>query len=149
MKNNVLCDIIQRIWFLSATEPGSVHDKKIADEYPLQLPSGSVLRQDTGFLGHQPAGMLVEMPYKTPRKSELSFTQRLYNQMVSGERVVVQHANSGIKRLRIVKDTIRLHGWWLRDTVLSVACGLHNLRVMSPHRGYLAQACVINQNKSQ
>lgn len=149
MKNNVLCDSIQRIWFLSATESGSVHDKKIADEYPLCLPEGSVLRQDTGFLGHQPAGLLVEMPYKTPRKGELSFSQRLYNRMVSGERVVIEHANSGIKRLRMVKDTIRLHGWWVRDIVLEVACGLHNLRVMSPHRGYLAQACVIKQNKSQ
>ena len=149
MKNNVLCDTIQRIWFLSATEAGSVHDKKVADEYPLHLPQGSVLGQDTGFLGYEPAGVLIEMPYKTPPRGELSFTQRLYNRMVSSERVVVEHANSGIKRLRMVKDMIRLHGWWLRDTVLGVACGLHNLRVMSPHRGYVAQACVIEQNKFQ
>ena len=149
VKNNLLCDIVQRIWFVSASEGGSVHDKKLADEYELMLPAGSVLRQDTGFVGHQPAGVVVEMPHKTPKGGELSFSQRLYNRLLSGERVVIEHANSGVKRLRILKDTVRLHGREVRDTLLMVGCGLHNLRVMSPQRGYLAQAYVNKQNHSQ
>jgi hypothetical protein len=149
VKNNLLCDIVQRIWFMSASEAGSVHDKKLADEYPLLLPAGSVLRQDTGFLGHYPAGVLVEQPYKTPRGGELSFSQRLYNRMLSGERVVIEHANSGVKRLRMLKDTVRLHGRSVRDSLLEIGCGLHNLRVMSPHRSYLAQAYVSKPNQSQ
>jgi len=39
----------------------------MADEYPLLLPVGSVLRQNLGLLGHAPAGVLVEMPHKKPR----------------------------------------------------------------------------------
>jgi len=53
-----------------------VHDKKIADEYPLHLPAGSVLRQDLGFLGHYPPGVVVEMPHKKPPKQELTFSQK-------------------------------------------------------------------------
>ena len=119
-------------------ESGRVHDKKLADEYPLLLPVGSVLRQDLGFLGHYPPGVLVEMPHKKPPKGGLTFSQRLYNQMLSSLRVVIEHVHSGIKRLRVVRDKLRLRGDWFRDTVMVVACGLHNLRVRSPHRAYLA-----------
>ena len=52
-----------------------MHDKKIADDYPLCLPAGSVLRQDLGFLGHSPPGVVVEMPQKKPPKQELTFSQ--------------------------------------------------------------------------
>ena len=133
-----LCDHTQYVYFLSGTEGGRVHDKKMADAYPLQLPAGSVLRQDLGLLGHVPAGVVVEMPHKKPPKQELTFSQTLYNQMLSPLRVVIEHAHSGIKRLRIVRDTLRLRGEWVRDTVMEVACGLHNLRVRSALRAYPA-----------
>ena len=136
IKNNVLCDDCQRIHYLSPTELGATHDKKIADEYPLLLPKGAVVRQDLGFLGHAPAGVLVEMPHKKPRNKALSFSELLYNQMLSSLRVVIEHVNSGIKRLRMLKDPIRLHNEWFRDTVLVVGCGLHNLRVASSQRAY-------------
>lgn len=51
---------------------------------------------------------------------------------------MIEHVHSGIKRLRMVKDKVRVRGDWFRDTVMVVACGLHNLRVRSPHRAYLA-----------
>lgn len=133
-----MCDHTQHIWFVSATEPGSLHDKTIADEYELRLPAGSVLRQDLGFVGHHPAGVQLEMPHKKPKKGELSFSQLIYNQLLSPLRVVIEHANSGIKRLRMLKDTLRVHSSWFRDTVIVVACGLHNLRVGSAQRAYLA-----------
>jgi hypothetical protein len=133
-----LCDRTQFVYFLSPTEGGRVHDKKMADEYPLHLPIGSVLRQDLGLLGHAPAGVVVEMPHKKPPKQELTFAQKLYNQLLSPLRVVIEHAHSGIKRLHIVQGTLRLRGEWVRDTVMLVACGLHNLRVRSPHRAYPA-----------
>ena len=133
-----LCDDTQYVYFLSATEAGRLHDKKLADEYALHLPAGSVLRQDLGLLGHAPAGVRVEMPHKKPPKRELTFSQKLYNQLLSPLRVVIEHAHSGIKRLRVVADTLRLRGEWIRDRVMVVACGLHNLRVTSPHRAYLA-----------
>ena len=138
MKNNTLCDDTQYLHYLSPTESGRVHDKKVADKYPLHLPAGSVLRQDLGLLGHRPSGVLVEMPHKKPPKGERTFSQLLYNQLLSPLRVVIEHVHSGIKRVRMVKDKLRVRGDWFRDTVMVVACGLHNLRVRSPHRAYLA-----------
>lgn len=113
-----------------------MHDKKIADEYPMLLPKGSILRQDTGFIGHNPVDIIVEIPFKKPRKKELSFSQLLYNQMLSPLRVVIEHVNSGIKRLRMLKDTIRLKETMKRDMVIAVACALHNFRTLSPSRNY-------------
>lgn len=144
-----LCDATQYVHFLSATEGGRVHDKKLADEYALHLPAGSVLRQDLGLLGHAPTGVVVEMPHKKPPKRELTFAQRLYNHLLSPLRVVIEHAHSGIKRLRMVQDPLRLRSEWGRDTVMAVACGLHNLRVRSPQRAYLVypHAKLPNQSK--
>ena len=144
-----LCDDTQYVHFLSATEAGRVHDKKLADEYALHLPAGSVLRQDLGLLGHAPVGVVVEMPHKKPPKRELTFSQKLYNQLLSPLRVVIEHAHSGIKRLRMAQDTLRLGGEWVRDTVMVVACGLHNLRVTSPHRTYLAHPPAKIPNQSE
>ena len=136
IKNNILCDDAQYIHYLSPTENGTMHDKKIADEYPMLLPKGSILRQDTGFIGHNPVDIIVEIPFKKPRKKELSFSQLLYNQMLSPLRVVIEHVNSGIKRLRMLKDTIRLKETMKRDMVIAVACALHNFRTLSPSRNY-------------
>ena len=138
LKNITLCDDAQYLHYLSPTKSARLHDKKVADEYPLCLPAGSVLRQDLALLGHRPPGVLVEMPHKKPPKGELTFSQLLYKQIPSGLRVVIEHVHSGIKRLRTVRDKLRLRDDWLRDTVMVVACGLHNLRVRSPHRAYFA-----------
>jgi DDE superfamily endonuclease/Helix-turn-helix of DDE superfamily endonuclease len=136
IKNNLLCDENQYIHYLSPTEVGSTHDKTLADEYPLNLPAGSVLKQDLGFLGHHPPNITVEMPFKTPPKGELTFGQKVYNKLLSATRVPIEHANSGVKRLRILKETIRIHSTWFRDTVVAVACALHNFRVLSEKRNY-------------
>ena len=128
LKNNLLCDDSRLVLYLSPTEPGSVHDKAIADLYPIELPDGSVLRQDLGFLGHRPEGVNIEQPFKKPKGGELTFSQKLYNQMLASTRVVVEHTNSGVKRLRIIKDTLRIHSSDFRDTVMLVGCALHNFR---------------------
>ena len=77
------------------------------------------------------------MPHKKPPKGKLTFAQLLYNQLLSPLRVVIEQVHSGIKRLRMVRDKLRLRGDWFRDTVLLVVCGLHNLRVRSPRWAYL------------
>jgi hypothetical protein len=44
-------------------------------------------------------------------------------------RVKVEHAISGIKRSRIVKDVLRNTKDGFSDLAMVVACGLHNVRV--------------------
>jgi hypothetical protein len=41
----------------------------------------------------------------------------------------VEHAISGIKRSRVVKDILRNTKDDFSDLVMVIACGLHNLRV--------------------
>jgi DDE superfamily endonuclease/Helix-turn-helix of DDE superfamily endonuclease len=141
VKNNLLSDDIQYICYLSPTELGSVHDVSLANEYPLNLPEGSTLKLDLGFFGINQTGAEVEIGFKKPRNGELTFSQKLYNKMLSSTRIVIEHANSGVKRLKCLGDTVRVHCSKLRDDLMLAGCGLHNLRVMSEFRGY--------QNKPQ
>lgn len=137
VKNLLLADDNQYVHYLSPTFPGSCHDKAIANEFPISLPPNSVLRQDLGFIGHAPQGVLIEQPFKKPKNGGLTFAQKLFNKMLAATRVVIEHANSGVKRLKVVKDTIRVHSTAIRDMVMAVACSLHNLRVESPLRNYM------------
>lgn len=129
LKNLTLSTADQHIRFLSSTESGSMHNKALADLDPLQLPPLSVLKQDLGFVGHAPAGVFIEMPFKKPKTKALTFSQKLYNQIFNATRVLVEHSNSGLKRVRMVKDVCRLHHAVVRDRIRVVAYGLHNLRV--------------------
>jgi len=67
VKNNILSLPERRIIFLSQTYCGNVHHKKICDEQPLHLPGGITLWQDTGFIGHCPDGVNIQMPMKSPK----------------------------------------------------------------------------------
>lgn len=111
----------------------------MADEYAIELPKNSVLRQDMGFLGHSPVGVLVEEPFKKPKNKELSFSRKIYNKILASTRVVIEHSNSGIKRLKMIKDTIRVHNTEFRDEVMVVACALHNFRTLI--RSIITRAC--------
>lgn len=50
------------------------------------------------------------------------------NKIISGVRIQVEHAISGVKRCRIVKDILRHTKEGISDMVMEIACGLHNLR---------------------
>jgi hypothetical protein len=49
-------------------------------------------------------------------------------------RVKVEHALSGVKRCRIVKDVLRHTKEGVSDSAMEAACGLHNLRVQNRKR---------------
>lgn len=115
--------------FLSQTYAGSVHDKRICDQQPLDLPKGISLWQDTGFIGHQPDGVAVQMPEKKPKGKELTNDQKQKNRIISSFRVLVEHAICGVKRCRIVKDRLRCHKFEFEDLIMELACGLHNFRI--------------------
>lgn len=115
--------------FLSNTYHGSVHDKRICDEQPLHLPKGITLWQDTGFAGHKPDGIIIQMPQKKPKGRALTPEQKQKNQNISRFRVLVEHAICGAKRCRIVKERLRCHKFGFDDLIMELACGLHNFRL--------------------
>ena len=55
------------------------------------------------------------------------------NQVIASVRIEVEHVIAGIKRCRIVKETLRLTKEGVSDLVMEIACGLHNLRVACRH----------------
>lgn len=128
-KNLLVSDEQNRIWYLSPTVAGSIPDKALADEMELVfLPEQSLLL-DLGFLGYQPEGAKTILPFKKPYQGKLSEYDKLYNRLLASLRVKVEHVIAGVKRIRIVKEKIRLQGDLLRDKVMLIACGLHNLRI--------------------
>lgn len=124
---------------MSDTVEGKKHDKKIADEENIMFEPGSVLMQDTGFQGYAPENVETKQPKKKTKKIELTPEEKEKNRELSSERVAIEHCISGIKRLRIVKDTIRKSNYELRHNVMVIACALHNLRVKNPLRLYQAR----------
>ena len=64
-KNILLANAHSRkVVYLSPTESGKKHDKKIADENNIAYPTGATLGQDTGFQGYKPEGVYVLQPKK-------------------------------------------------------------------------------------
>ncbi len=55
----------QKVVYLSPTQPGRKHDKKLADEAAIVYPPGATLGKDTGFQGYSPPGVLAWQPKKS------------------------------------------------------------------------------------
>jgi DDE superfamily endonuclease len=119
--------------FLSATEVGKKHDKKLADEAAIGYPRGATLGKDTGFQGYEPPDSMTWQPKKKPKSQALDPAAQYLNRVLSSARIVVEHSLAGVKRCRIVKDVFRNTKHGLSDSVMEVACALHNLRVHFRH----------------
>ena len=128
-KKNLLISSEKRVVYLGPTSPGSVHDKKLADESGRTDPPDALVVKDTGFQGYEPADTQTLQPKKKPRKRELPPIQKTINQLISRVRVTVEHAIAGIKRCHIVTDLFRNRRHGFVDEVMLAASGLHNLRV--------------------
>lgn len=124
-----MIDRTVQILFLSATFEGRVHDKRIADYSAYPLPPDSYLLQDLGFLAFELDGVTLLQPVKKPRGGVLTPEEKAHNRALAKRRVRIEHVNSSVKRCRMVKDAIRLWRGVIRDLVMEVACGLHNVRL--------------------
>lgn len=122
------------IAFLSETYEGKAHDKRIADESELRLPSGIQLYQDTGFQGYVCDGVEICQPKKKPRGGELTLDEKAENSRISSIRVHIEHIIGKVKRFTIVREKIRIHCAEVRDFVMETCCGLHNflLSIVTP-----------------
>ena len=118
-----------QICFLSATSEGKANDNILAELEGYRLPPGSYLYQDMGFQGFVLADVTIIQPQKKPRGGELTPPEKATNRRISSIRIRIEHAIGGVKRYRIVKDTIRLLKDGIRDTVMETCCGLHNFRL--------------------
>jgi hypothetical protein len=127
VKNLVLCTMSGIILFCGTTVTGKLHDKKLADQ-TLSFSKEIKALMDLGFLGYTSPGVEVILPHKKPPKKELTEAQKTYNTEHARERVIVENAFSGVKIMRIVKDTNRNRKQDYRDLVMDTAVSLHNFR---------------------
>jgi len=132
VKNNVIATLDDhQVRYLSATYHGKTQDKKICDQEAPTFPQDTVLYQDKGFQGYAPDGVIIRQPLKKPRGKQLPAEEQVRNGLISSVRIGVEHVIAGIKRCRIVKDVFRNTTTGFDDTVMEIACGLHNFRTAS------------------
>jgi DDE superfamily endonuclease len=108
VKNVLLINAALTILFLSETDAGSTHDKRIAEATPYPLPAGSRLLQDLGFRAFTLDQAEILMPTRKPRGRALPRAQKAANRRIARRCVRIEHVNRSVKRCRIVHDTSRL-----------------------------------------
>lgn len=56
-----------KVVYLSPTEMGKKHDKKLAEAQAIAYPTGATLGKDTGFQGYEPEGVMTFQPKKSQK----------------------------------------------------------------------------------
>jgi len=128
IKHYGLCDPNGYLHFISPCYAGSVHDKKIWDELSVQT-AGQNLLMDLGFIGTEKDRLDIILPFKKPKNGRLSLVQKQLNRALSSLRVTIEHAFGGVKRLKIIREKIRLKGVNKRELVMKIAVAFHNFRI--------------------
>ena len=129
LKNLLVINETCHMGCLRATDDGKANDKRLADLEGDTFPPGSGLDQDLGFQGDTGAGITIVQPKKKPPGGELTPPEKAANRAISSLRIRIEPAIGGVKRYRMVKDTIRLLKDGIRDTMMETCCGLHNFRL--------------------
>lgn len=117
------------VLFLGNTQDGTMHDKKAMDEEAFDTTRPVTLGLDLGFEGLEIANVRLVLPWKKPKGQDLTEVQKQQNACFSRRRIRIEHAIAGIKRNRSVQDIYRNITKGTDDLLMSIACGLHNLRV--------------------
>ena len=74
-----------------------------------------------------PEGVKIKQPKKKPRGGELTREKNEANRELSRVRVIIEHLISGAKRLRTVKEEMRLKVANVSDDLMEIDCRMHNL----------------------
>lgn len=129
-KNVVWVDEKKHILLLSPTKHGRLHDKKASDKNGGLhfVPEDVHIWTDTGFLGHHKDHPNVHMPKKGSKYHPLTEAERAENRVISGLRIVVEHAIGGMKRFGAAADICRNWNGW-DDELMSVCAGLWNFHL--------------------
>jgi len=131
-KNLIVNDENRRIILVTPTIKGSMHDKKIYDKYSLgdSIPNDVTQWVDTGFQGiDKEYDIDVQIPKKNSKKRKLTFEEKENNKIISGIRVINEHAIGGIKRMKSISDIYRNKKANTDDKLMIVSAGIWNLLI--------------------
>ncbi|MGH7926700.1 MAG: transposase family protein [Candidatus Binatia bacterium] len=132
-KNIIVADEKKRILVVSPTKPGRRHDKNLTDRMQLaeHVPDDVGMWGDSGFQGLQDKHPNV-LVAKRPRKNRpLTVEEKRENQIISTFRIVAEHAIGGMKRYRVMTDTLRNKLGVFDDRIAVVTAGIWNYHLAS------------------
>ena len=118
-----------RIFSVSASYPGSVHDFRIYKEQKgRDRFHGIPKKADGGYQGIAAYDRLAEIPFKKTRNGELTAEQKAYNRNLSKKRIKVEHVIREVKVFKIMSETYRnrLDGHNIKKNIIS---GIVNMKV--------------------
>ena len=126
---NVIVTAARRVVLLTPSAPGRRHDKAEADRARVRLGKDWRVLGDSGFQGYKAGAAEVWTPRKKPRGRTLHWHHRQRNRKLARARVPVEHALASVKRLGILRQTLRAKRRTTADTVMLIGCALHNYRL--------------------
>lgn len=130
-KTIVVADEKKRILILTKSKSGRRHDKRLADKEELfsRLPPEVTVWTDTGFQGVHAQHSKTQMPKKATKNHPLTEEERQNNRIISGLRIVAEHAIGGMKRLKAAADIYRNRIPRTDDRLNLLCAGLWNFHL--------------------
>lgn len=130
-KTIVVTDEKKRVLLMSPTKSGRRHDKRISDKFQIidSVPQDVAIWTDTGFQGIQRSHPKTVLPTKATKNNPLTEDQKLNNRVISGVRILSEHAIGGVKRLKSASDVYRNKLPNLDDTFNLLAAGIWNFHL--------------------
>lgn len=128
-KTIVLNDEKKKILFMTPTKSGRRHDKRITDKTGLAraIPEDVTIWTDTGFQGIQHNNTI--MPKKNTKNVKLTDKQKRDNRIISGIRIISEHAIGGYKRFKAASDIYRNKLPNMDDKMSVICAGLWNFHL--------------------
>lgn len=137
-KNTIMANEKRKILFLSKTREGRLHDmKQLKKTCVLEhIPKDVTLWVDKAYVGIQHSlkhQNPVMIPHKKPKGKPLTSAQKKENKVISGIRIVVEHAVNGIKRFGSMSATYR-NRKGQDDEMIYLCSGLWNFHLQYASR---------------
>lgn len=127
-KNIVITNEKRKILVVTKSKNGKMHDKKILDKANIMqyIPKDFTLWVDKGFKGiNKLTNASVMMPKFNSKKNPLTKSEKENNAVISGIRMLVEHAIGGVKRFAIIANPFRNKNG-SDDKVTELCAGLWN-----------------------
>lgn len=129
-KTIVVSDDKNRIGILTKTRAGRLHDKRLFDkDIGNAIPPEVTVWTDTGFKGIEHKHQNTVMPKKNTKLHKLTPEERQENTLISGIRILSEHAIAGMKRYGAAGQTYRHKLANLDDTFTLLSAGLWNFHL--------------------
>ncbi len=124
----VICAKTKRV-IAVFTACGKTHDFKMwKSSIGVRVVKHIKIQADSGFQGIKELHENSETPRKRSKKHPLTREEKADNRRIGSERVVIEHVNRWLKRLRIIAERYRNRRkrFGLR---ISLFCGFHNFEI--------------------